>query len=248
MMARWLLAAAALAALAGSGCCCYGPQAGCNSCGPFAGGVCCLCLPKPIIWCGNCNECGARPGEDCACPTDCGLLPGLRRCLSCGKGCGEIYVGEWLSDPPDCCDPCDQCYGQWIGPHGYCHLGPMQRLLAAVHGYKYCPKPCCNEGCGGCTKVACHSCGGAGCATCGGGHELALPGHGGEHYHSAPHGQSILNENWDRAPGAKPTPGKPIHKAQELSPHKVGRADVQTQPAMRPTYGRMVRTAGYWGR
>lgn len=35
--------------------------------------------------------------------------------LACGSGCGEVYWGEWISDPPDCADPCDQC-GNYVGP------------------------------------------------------------------------------------------------------------------------------------
>ena len=261
MMARWIFVCAAVALLAGSGCCCLGTQGGfqtggcqtgachaegCNSCGPQGVGACCLCLPKPIVWCGDQNECGPGGCETCACPTECGILPAMRRCLSCGKGCGEIYWGEWVSDPPDCCDPCDQCYGQWTGPHGYCNLGPCQRLLAALHGYRYCPKPCCDQSCGPlCSKPACNtcnSCGGQGCATCGGGHAGHAVSQGEVHYEGPvhTHGQSILNENWNPAPGPKPTPGKPIHKAGQPAPLKVGQAQ--------PTYGRMVKTAGYFGR
>src|SRR5207248_598223 len=59
------------------------------------------------------------------------------------RGCGEIYCDEWKSDPPDCCDPCDRCYGQFTGPHGYCNLGPCQRILAWLDGYRYCPPPNC---------------------------------------------------------------------------------------------------------
>lgn len=266
MMARSIVVCALLALLAGSGCCCLGtqggfPAAGCqtgachaggNSCGPACGG-CSICLPKPIVWCGTQNECGPGGCETCACPTDCGILPAMRRGLSCGKGCGEIYWGEWLSDPPDCCDPCDQCHGQWTGPHGYCSLGPCQRLLAALHGYRYCPKPCCDEWCGLCNKTSCNvastcgSCGGAGCATCGGGHVQHSPMQGEVIYEGAQPmpGQSIMSENWERQP-AKPIPGKPIHKAEQPGQFKVG----QVQPAQpaQPTYGRMVKTAAYFGR
>ena len=35
--------------------------------------------------------------------------------MTCGSGCGDIYWGEWLSNPPDACDPCDGC-GNWVGP------------------------------------------------------------------------------------------------------------------------------------
>ncbi|WP_146443611.1 hypothetical protein [Botrimarina colliarenosi] len=37
-------------------------------------------------------------------------------CGGCG-GCGDLYWNEWHSDPPRCCDPCDDC-GNWVGPTG----------------------------------------------------------------------------------------------------------------------------------
>jgi hypothetical protein len=232
MMARLLFVMHVVALLAGAGCCCQprcGDPCGGLGCGP-ACNTCCLCLPKPIIWNGACNDCAPGPCESCACPTECGILPWLRRSKVCGKGCGEVYWGEWISDPPDCCDPCDPCYGCYTGPNdGCCHLGPCQRLLAALHGYKYCPKPCCGEVCGGfCHKGACGGCGGCGevgCTSCGHGphgadiyYEGPVESHGHIHHghpqHLEGHGESIMNENWDQ-PRTKPVPGKPIHKAQQ---------------------------------
>jgi hypothetical protein len=279
MTARWLIVLTGVLALSLSGCCCLGPCGGrgpypAAACGPDCGGCeggaclapcapgcglfahgCCLCIPKPIVWCGTENECGPHGCDSCACPSDCGLFSFCRWNKTCGRGCSDVYWGEWISDPPDCCDPCDQCFGQWTGPHGYCRLGPMQHLLAAFHGYKYCPKPCCGEWCGGfCHKHACTSCGGIGCNACGGEHfhhGTVTPAAPGEvYYEHAPHGQSILDENWDRPPGPKPIPGKPIHKAQQPGPLKVGHAQPMPPTAQRvqPTYGRMVRTAANWGR
>jgi hypothetical protein len=42
----------------------------------------------------------------------------------CGKkfrchDCGERYWNEWYSDPPDCCDPCNDC-GTFVGPKSCC--------------------------------------------------------------------------------------------------------------------------------
>src|SRR5262245_61479315 len=155
--------------------------------------------------------------------------------MSCGKGCSDIYINEWISDPPDCCDPCDKCQDQFTGPHGYCCRGPFQRILSAIHCYKYCPPPNCGPwkpifghcGCGN----GCGGCGDIGCSTCAGG---ATPG--GEVYYEGATGPaaprptpstkapspapmqgeptSILEENWD-APRVKPQPGKPIHNAQQ---------------------------------
>ena len=46
-----------------------------------------------------------------------GPLEGLRqwrKSFTCGGGgCGEVYVGEWISTPPDCYDPC--CGDQFVG-------------------------------------------------------------------------------------------------------------------------------------
>jgi hypothetical protein len=117
--------------------------------------------------------------------------------MSCNRGCGEIYKDEWYSDPPDCCDPCDRCFGEYTGQSGYCCLGPFQRMLACLHHYKYCPQP--NGGpwrpifghcdpCGACGPA----CGEPGCTTCGGG-----PAHGADIYYEGPVG-----------PRGMPTPAK----------------------------------------
>jgi hypothetical protein len=182
-------------------------------------------------------------------------LPWLRRDKICGKGCSEIYWGEWYSDPPDCCDPCDQCHGCWTGPHGYCHLGPCQRLLACFHGFTYCPPPCCGPSCGLCDKPGCGGCGtcgvgrAAGCATC-----SHHGGYAGEFSDHAPH--SLMEENWDLPPGPKPVPGKPIHKAQGVPEPRMTHVPAPQRPAamqtaapaanrMPATSNRMVRHAAY---
>jgi hypothetical protein len=232
MMARIFAATLISAVLFCSGCCCA-------PCGPKGRAGCCLfrCWPQPITWNGNCNECGPCPGESCGdyCGGGCGILghgglfPWLRGCWSCGRGCGEIYCDEWVSDPPDCCDPCDQCHGVFTGPHGFCCLGPCQRVLAALHGYRYCSPP--NSGpwcpifgnCGPCVPAC--GCGDAGCTGCG------VPAHGADIYYSGaatpksltvpkgmtvpiPEPTSIMEENWD-VPPAKSEPGKPIHNARQ---------------------------------
>src|SRR5262245_18678153 len=116
MMARWLCTAMVLGLLFESGCCCMS----CGPCGPCGQPTCCFSLPclqclHPITWDGCCNDCGPSPCEPCGanCGNRCGggLLGhcglfcggGLRGCLSCGRGCSEIYCDEWKSDPPDCC-------------------------------------------------------------------------------------------------------------------------------------------------
>ena len=88
---------------------------------PLAGCNCFSCIEQPYIpsscsghWdpvLGSCEQCGVCGG---ACQ---GHTPAsyMKHRLTCGAGCGEIYWDEWLSDPPDDCDPCDDC-GNWIGP------------------------------------------------------------------------------------------------------------------------------------
>jgi hypothetical protein len=60
---------------------------------------------------GSCSSCGTCPGDSQ------GHTPVsyVARQLTCAGGCGELYWGEWLSDPPQRCDPCDN-WGNWIGP------------------------------------------------------------------------------------------------------------------------------------
>lgn len=121
---------AALLAAAGSGCCTNPGYGGCGI-GP----------------------CGSGP---CA-----GRLGGIvRNTMTCNSGCGEVYVDEWISDPPACCDPCDSCSGQYIGPQSCCGR-PFAGLLNFIVGYRY------NGGCADC----CGTCGG--CDSCGG-----VSGHG----------------------------------------------------------------------
>lgn len=244
MMARCLGIAFITLSLLSSGCCCM-------PCGPCGQPACCFCLPrlpKPIVWNGCNNDCGPGPCESCAdrcggCQT-CGifghggLLPALRGNMICGRGCSDIYINEWISDPPDCCDPCDKCYGEFTGPHGYCCQGPFQRILSAMHGYRYCPAPNCGPwrpifGHCGCGPAYGTHCGGEmGCSTCAGGAPQ-----GGEIYYDEQPGQavprptpsttrsmqsppkptateetSVLEENWN-APRAKPQPGRPVHTA-----------------------------------
>ena len=260
MMARWFVTLIISVALLGSGCCCV---PACSPCGgpfgPRAGMRCmCLpCLPPPIVWRGGCNECGPSACEPCGdCCRECGILPFFRRSLTCGKGCGEIYVNEWVSDPPDCCDPCDMCYGQWTGAQGSCRLGPFQRILAAFHGYSYCQRPYSGPWCPPCGRPAC----GPDCG-CGGN----VAPHGADIYYEGPttrgsplmphiEGKSILEENWD-APRIRPEPGKPIHKAEQPSRPQMTRRDPpqtsqmasrpQQQPGTGQPIGTGVRRANY---
>ena len=78
--------------------------------------VTCLAISLMSIGCCApmaCNDCDGTIGRGCMTG---GPLDGLRRMkrnMTCGSGCGEVYVGEWRSTPPDCQDPC--CGDQWVG-------------------------------------------------------------------------------------------------------------------------------------
>jgi hypothetical protein len=166
-----LFALVAMACWFSSGCCmntmcCGGPQTlGCGSCGTSCGGPSCgapcggpTCGPA----CGGCASCG--PVNDCgcdSCSTGCGscLLKPVRelaghahRSLTCGAGCGELYIDEWISDPPDACDPCG-CHGEWNG--GGCHEWPLlSKLKWLWNGHRYygdCETGCTT--CGGSSHV-----------------------------------------------------------------------------------------------
>jgi hypothetical protein len=104
----------------------------CDPCGPACGPACDPCCDPCGPACGPvgdpcCDPCGA-PCGDPGCATcvgpgkPCGplaLLIGLFHCVKyggggCDYGCGEMYCGDWCSEPPDYCDPCD-CHGNWVG-------------------------------------------------------------------------------------------------------------------------------------
>ena len=120
----------------------------------------------PIL--GSCNACGVC-GGDCH-----GHTPAqhLKHMLTCASGCGEIYWGEWISDPPDDCDPCDD-WGNWTGPtdcYGPSCLDTLASGWCNLFGFR--------NG-GGKGKGGCDSCGSkGGCDSCGGATET--------YYESAP--------------------------------------------------------------
>lgn len=69
------------------------------------------CTPiGPGCTTGNCHDCDGTAGR----PIPYAPFQNIKRQLICGGGgCGEVYIGEWISTPPDCCDPC--CGDQWVG-------------------------------------------------------------------------------------------------------------------------------------
>ena len=114
-------------------------------CGPMGCGPGCN-LP-------TCNDCDGLAVSQQNMPY--GPLDGLRqlrRNITCGSGCGEVYVGEWISTPPDCADPC--AGDQWVGGAGKCQpfcwapgtlLGQFQGRLM---GGRFCSGAESSQPCG----------------------------------------------------------------------------------------------------
>lgn len=142
-----LTTTALLLAAMGSGCCCMDR---------YYYGDC----PKPGMWgrfgakCYGCDaggiehgygDCGPGGcgdgdcGDACGACGPCGFHPlrSLFGALGCSSGCGEFYVDEWINDPPDKCDPCDE-HGGYVG-----HRPCKPRWFLGVRGLS-------GRHCGGC--------------------------------------------------------------------------------------------------
>ena len=132
----------------------------CNSCGPTA------------YDCNNCDGYGR--------PLAGGPLRRAGAVLSCGSGCGEVYVDEWRNYPPNPCDPCESIggcrplLGQLRSLFGYrthecetCYGGDGPFLSAL--GPACVPSAGCAVGCAdsGCGVDAYYPTGGGGCSSCG---------------------------------------------------------------------------------
>ena len=100
----------------------------------------------PVL--GSCDACGVC-GGDCV-----GHTPSsyTKHMLTCASGADEIYWGEWTSDPPAPCDPCDDC-GNWIGPQACCPPKGLHKLWYGLLGRRDggCLDNC---GCDDCAQVA----------------------------------------------------------------------------------------------
>jgi hypothetical protein len=112
----------------------------------------CVLLSVVVLAVGCCGPLGCGPGcgagvgcNDC----DVGFeqqmirspldgVRNLKRSLVCGSGCGETYIGEWISTPPDCADPC--CNDQWVGGATKCRPFCWQpgALFRGVYGSRFC--------------------------------------------------------------------------------------------------------------
>jgi len=81
----------------------------------------------------------------------------FKRSLVCGGGgCGETYIGEWISTPPDCSDPC--CGDQFVGGATQCRPfcrepGSLIRRIGLI-GQRHC------DGFASSTPCGCDACSG----------------------------------------------------------------------------------------
>jgi hypothetical protein len=135
---------------------------------------------------GSCQKSVCQKGGGCGSSAHAPLFSKLSHYFWCADGCGEIYVGEWVSDPPDCCDPCDDYFGCYTGPNDCCCqkcYDPWLWILKLKH--KHCAPAWHEHGiptsgchfldctcCYGCYPTVCGGCGkggcGKGCGKCGG--------------------------------------------------------------------------------
>ncbi len=109
---------------------------------------------------GSCDTCGVCGGT-CEGHTPASYLGHQLRCTT---GCGEIYWGPWHDTPPEC-DPCDECFGEFVGDR--CSEPKLRQKLWWKLTGCYGPSAY-GKGCSTCGSKGCSSCGGKGCSDCGG--------------------------------------------------------------------------------
>jgi len=94
---------------------------------------CTSCGEGPAVASGGCDSCGGaatcgRCHKGCVNPLSWfGRLLGMS--VPCGGCDKEVYYGDWISDPPDCHDPCN-CHGQYTGARGATCTSHLQRCAA----------------------------------------------------------------------------------------------------------------------
>lgn len=173
-MNKWIAIGLLLTSLNFSGCVGWGPQ----GCEQFNGPI--RSVGRGVIN-AACSSCGTHSG----CGDHCNNCDGyngpfgtVRKTLACGSGCGEIYYGDWLSNPPNTCNECDAVgvargvnaripwlcnpfafWGYQYRPNGSGYGNPLRGQL---WGYGQYGAHWNTAGCGG---VGCSS----GCNDCGSG-------------------------------------------------------------------------------
>lgn len=124
----------------------------------------CCGLPSGVTACNDCD--GLGYGEQVVPQRPFDRI--RNRSLFCGSGCGEVYVDEWLSSPPECCDPCSGA--DWDGGSSSCGCSGcrgtcwqpgdlLRRFGTGLLGGRYCTGTQSSADCG---------CGSGGCGLNGG--------------------------------------------------------------------------------
>ena len=118
------------------------------------------------IGCGNgaCSDCNRGFGQPLA-GGPINAVRNLRRSATCGSGCGETYIGEWTSTPPDANDRC--CGENFAGGAVKVHRFGRTRtqclgcggLLRGLYGKRICSGAESSQSCGG-DGGYCQSCSG----------------------------------------------------------------------------------------
>ncbi len=107
--------------------------------------------------CNDCSGCGTATRYIANGPID--ALRNARRRMTCGSGCGEAYMGEWISTPPDAMDPC--CGEQFVGGASKCRPFCWQpgTMIRGLYGSRFCSGDASSTPCG-CSDSLCDgSCG-----------------------------------------------------------------------------------------
>ncbi|MBL8889679.1 MAG: hypothetical protein JNL67_06850 [Planctomycetaceae bacterium] len=104
--------------------------ADCDSCGEATLGSCET---------GHCDRCEGGTHLPVGAYAGMPLAARLKHRLACGDGCGEVYIGEWISTPPTP-DPCDYDgnytgVGNHMAMHG--HMQPVRSLLRKIAGIRF---------------------------------------------------------------------------------------------------------------
>ena len=91
----------------------------------------------------NCLECGLLGHHST-------IAGRAHQALTLDAGCGEIYVDEWVSDPPGVCNSCGG-----TALHGHGCLPPLLPILSHLWGVRFCGD--CQSDLGG--QGVCETCG-----------------------------------------------------------------------------------------
>jgi len=105
---------------------------------------CATCAPPGVVAhgrCGSahCDRCEGGTTIPIGAYRGLPLTERLKHRLACGDGCGEVYVGEWISTPPTP-DPCD-CDGNYTGVENgmmyHPHAQPVRTTLRRILGIRF---------------------------------------------------------------------------------------------------------------